>query len=240
MAEIQTTLKDADVSGKAIKIVTFAGQLDETNVDEEAKKIYATIDEMAEPNLLLDFTDLAYMNSKSIGYVTDWYSRAAAKNGRIMIAKPRPNILDILKVVGITQIITIYDTIDEAKLAFGQAAPAAAPAVAAPAPATPAPTAPPSGEPVAAAPTPEAPAPAAEAPAEPVTEAPAEPVPSPEQGKAEPKEAEGSEAEGKEVKEPAPVAAAPATEAPAPPPAPSAPETGTEPAPPASPVPPAA
>jgi len=125
MAEVKTTLQDIDLSGKPGKAVAFAGQLDETNVDTEAKKIYALIDEMATPNLLLDLEGLTYMNSKSIGYLTDWYSRTAAKNGKIVIARPKPNILDILKVVGITQIIPIFETIDEAKLALS-AAPAAA------------------------------------------------------------------------------------------------------------------
>jgi anti-anti-sigma factor len=118
MAEVQTSIQDIDISGKPAKIIGFSGQLDETNVDLEAKKIYELIDGMAEPNLILDLEGLTYMNSKSIGYVTDWYSRTAAKNGRIVIARPRPNILDILKVVGITQIIPIHETVDEAKLAL--------------------------------------------------------------------------------------------------------------------------
>jgi anti-anti-sigma factor len=122
MAEVQTSIQDIDLNGKPAKSVGFSGQLDETNVDMEAKKIYEVIDGMTEPNLILDFEGLTYMNSKSIGYVTDWYSRTAAKNGRIVIARPRPNILDILKVVGITQIIQIYDTLDEAKLALSTAA----------------------------------------------------------------------------------------------------------------------
>ncbi len=119
MAEVQTSIQDIDANGKPAKVIRFAGQLDETNVDMEAKKIYEVIDGMVEPNLILDLEGLTYMNSKSIGYVTDWYSRTAAKNGRIVIARPRPNILDILKVVGITQIIPIHDTVDEAKLALG-------------------------------------------------------------------------------------------------------------------------
>ena len=58
------------------------------------------------------------MNSKSIGYVTDWFTQATAKNGSIFIIAPKPNILDILKVVGITQIITVYSTMEEAKTAL--------------------------------------------------------------------------------------------------------------------------
>ena len=122
MAEVQTSIQDIDANGKAAKVIAFVGQLDETNVDLEAKKIYEAIDTMAEPNLILDLAGLTYMNSKSIGYVTDWYSRTAAKNGRIVITQPRPNILDILKVVGITQIIPIHETMEEAKLALSAAA----------------------------------------------------------------------------------------------------------------------
>ncbi len=144
MAEVQINLQDDNVNGKPLKVISLAGQLDETNVDAEAKKIYQVIDEMAVPNLVLDFSELTYINSKAIGYVTDWYSRVAAKNGKVTIAKPQPNILDILKVVGITQIITIYGSIEEAKNALGSAEAAAQPAPAPAAPETPqAPPAPP-------------------------------------------------------------------------------------------------
>ncbi len=118
MAQVNITLKDTDLNGKKVKRIGFQGQLDETNVDEEAKKIYAVIEAAATPYLLLDFADLEYMNSKSIGYVTDWYSKVMAKNGKMVIARPRANILDILKVVGITQIVDVFENAEEAEKAF--------------------------------------------------------------------------------------------------------------------------
>ena len=124
MSEITITFQDIKKGEEIIRILNFHGQLDETNVDFEAKKVYEVISKMPKPNLILDFGDLEYMNSKSIGYLTDWYSRAMAKGGKIFISRPPANILDILKVVGITQIIKIYNNIDEAKAAFGiQSAP---------------------------------------------------------------------------------------------------------------------
>ncbi len=140
MSDIQITFQDLTLGAKSAKLVTFVGQLDETNVDHEAKQIYQVITEMAEPILFLDFSELEYMNSKSIGYVTDWFTQASAKNGSISIIGPKPNILDILKVVGITQIITVYNTLEEAKTALSGAS-AAAPVV----PATPAANPPPEG-----------------------------------------------------------------------------------------------
>jgi len=118
MAQINITFQDLIQNDKTIKLIMFDGQLDETNIDNEAKKIYQVINEMVEPNIIFDFAGLDYMNSKSIGYLTDWYSKANDKNGKISIARPKANILDILKVVGITQIISIFDNIDEAKLSL--------------------------------------------------------------------------------------------------------------------------
>lgn len=122
MSEIQITFQDLALGSKSVKLIAFMGQLDETNVDHEAKRIYQVITEMAEPYLFMDFTALDYMNSKSIGYLTDWFTQATAKNGSIAIIGPKPNILDILKVVGITQIITVYSTLEEAKAAMLQTA----------------------------------------------------------------------------------------------------------------------
>lgn len=117
MSDIQISFQDITAGSKPAKMIRFVGQLDETNVDHEAKQIYQVIDEMPTPILLLDFSGLEYMNSKSIGYVTDWYSQCSAKNGMVYIVGPKPNILDILKVVGITQIIQIFNTTEEAKAA---------------------------------------------------------------------------------------------------------------------------
>ncbi|MBI5412471.1 STAS domain-containing protein [Candidatus Peregrinibacteria bacterium] len=117
MAQVNITISDLTLAGgKAAKQIAFSGQLDETNVDEEAKKIYAVIEHFSDaPAILLDFGGLEYMNSKSIGYVTDWYSKVAEKGGKLVIAQPKSNIVDILKVVGITQIVPVADSIDAGK-----------------------------------------------------------------------------------------------------------------------------
>ena len=121
MAQVTITVEDfpSPVSDKKVKLIRVSGQLDESNVDEKAKQIYDVI--AAEPQglfLIMDFSDLEYMNSKSIGYLTDWYTKLSEKKGGIIITQARPNILDILQVVGLTQLITCTATIDEAKIAL--------------------------------------------------------------------------------------------------------------------------
>jgi stage II sporulation protein AA (anti-sigma F factor antagonist) len=121
MTEVNITIEDITVGNgdKTAKLLIFKGQLDETNVDEKSKMVYEIIEQTPQNlNLILDLEGLEYMNSKSIGYLTDWYSKVTEGGGKVAIAKARPNILDILEVVGLTQLVTCYPTVDEAKLAI--------------------------------------------------------------------------------------------------------------------------
>ncbi len=118
-------------SGKVTKIAHISGQLDESNIDEKIQEIYKVVE--ANPkdlNLIFDLENLEYMNSKSIGYITDLYGKITDSGGQVVIAKARPNILDILTVVGLTQLIKSFPSLDEAKNSFATST------IAPPAPAT--------------------------------------------------------------------------------------------------------
>lgn len=109
----------SDQGDRVIKIVKVAGQLDESNVDEQSKVVYQLIEQNPKHlHLIFDFSELEYLNSKAIGYLTDWYGRVSAEAGKITIAMAKNNIVDILQVVGLTQLIPCHKTLDEAKLAM--------------------------------------------------------------------------------------------------------------------------
>ena len=123
MTQANITIEDinSNLTGVTAKTVKVSGQLDESNVDEKAKLIYALFEQFPQNlYLLMDFSELDYMNSKSIGYLTDWYGKITEGKGRIVIANAKSNILDILQVVGLTQLINCYNTTDEAKFALLQ------------------------------------------------------------------------------------------------------------------------
>lgn len=103
------------------KVIRFIGQLDESNIDLNSKTIYQIIAEHPkELYLLLDFTKLEYMNSKSIGYLTDWYGKITEGGGKIIIASPPANVLEILQAVGITELVKSYNTLEEGKFQLFQ------------------------------------------------------------------------------------------------------------------------
>ena len=121
MTEAHISIEDilSTDPGKKIKLIAISGQLDESNVDEKAQEIYSLINQNPKNlSLIFDLEKLEYMNSKSIGYLTDWYGKITEAGGKIVIARIKKNIQDILQVVGLTQLIGVYATIDEAKFAI--------------------------------------------------------------------------------------------------------------------------
>jgi anti-anti-sigma factor len=108
----------ADASKKAV-MVTILGQIDETSADEIAEKFYAAIEEVDNgTNFLLDFQGMNFINSKGIGYLLDFFRRVSAKGGKLIIARPPENVLDILELVGVTKVLEVFFTVEEAKLAI--------------------------------------------------------------------------------------------------------------------------
>lgn len=117
MAQFQLVVEDIpqDNPDKTVKVLTFVGHLDESNVDDQSASIYKIIDDTQNLTLVLDFGKLEYMNSKAIGYMTSWHEKISAKNGKIIIIKAPKNILDILQTVGITDFIKAFDSFEDAR-----------------------------------------------------------------------------------------------------------------------------
>ena len=121
MTYAHTSIEDVahDQTDRILKIVKISGQLDESNVDEQSKTVYRLIEQNPKHlYLIFDFSELEYLNSKAIGYLTDWYGRISAEGGKIAVAMAKDNIVDILQVVGLTQLIPCHATLDEAKVAM--------------------------------------------------------------------------------------------------------------------------
>ena len=89
---------------------------DESNVDDTAHQVYEVMESLPQgAYLVFDLGGLTYLNSKSIGYLTDWHLKMKEKEGEIAIVNAQDNILDILNVVGLTQIVKNYESLEACK-----------------------------------------------------------------------------------------------------------------------------
>ncbi|PIV90646.1 hypothetical protein COW46_02400 [Candidatus Gracilibacteria bacterium CG17_big_fil_post_rev_8_21_14_2_50_48_13] len=109
----------AEGNDKQVFVIQFKGELDESNIDNTAKEVYKLLDESANDlPVLFDFSELGYMNSKSIGYLSDWYTRLGEKGSELLVAAAPENIMDILQTVGLDNFIRMFPSVELAKAAL--------------------------------------------------------------------------------------------------------------------------
>jgi stage II sporulation protein AA (anti-sigma F factor antagonist) len=92
-----------------IKIFSFHGELDETNVDSTFPNIIADVWDFSSARTLFNLAELTYLNSKSIGYIADIAQRTEDGNGKFALCALTSEVHDTLDLVGITNIIPVYD-----------------------------------------------------------------------------------------------------------------------------------
>lgn len=97
-----------------VKIFSFHGELDETNVDTTFPNIIADIGDFKWARTLFNLVELKYLNSKSIGYIADIAQRTEDGGGKFALSNIGPEVRDTLDLVGITSIIPVYDAEDVA------------------------------------------------------------------------------------------------------------------------------
>jgi len=128
MAQIQITVSTYEHADRVVKIAGLVGAADSSNVADVDTAVLALFAETDGPlDFILDATDLEYINSTFIGHLTDWYSRLAARDGKVLLVNLKPNVEDTLATVGLLGLISHYGNLAEAKLALTENAPAAAP-----------------------------------------------------------------------------------------------------------------
>ena len=93
-----------------IKIFTFDGELDETNVDNTFPSSIENIGDFNGAKTLFNFEKLKYLNSKSIGYIADIAQRTEDGNGKFALCNLTPEVNDTLDLVGITSILPVFNS----------------------------------------------------------------------------------------------------------------------------------
>lgn len=116
MTKFAFAISDGKFGKFEAKHIVMRGELDESNVDKHAETMYEAIRLVPDGTyFVFDAKDLAYINSKGLGYLTDWYNKLSDKDGKIIMVRVKSTIFDILDVVGITQIIPVYENLAAAE-----------------------------------------------------------------------------------------------------------------------------
>lgn len=111
------TVQDAPTN-PAVKIINVSGELDESNLSEFEAVVNPLVQDEAVKVLIFNLEGLEFMSSKIIGYFASVYTALSRSQRQVIAANINETIKDILVLVGLDQLLTIYPTLDEALAAL--------------------------------------------------------------------------------------------------------------------------
>lgn len=96
------------------QVVSFRGQVGEDNLQTVVEPVTRMINNGKPLYLILDFAQLEYFNSMFIGALANWNQKVQNNGGRLVIASPSPSAREILALVGLSDILPMYNSTEEA------------------------------------------------------------------------------------------------------------------------------
>ena len=95
-----------------------AGELDAYTVAQFRESL---TDLSIEAFILVDLSDVPFMDSAGLGALLGGIRRARATDGDVALACNRPRLLRLLHTTGFDRIVPVRETVEEAALALGEA-----------------------------------------------------------------------------------------------------------------------
>ena len=88
--------------------IKLTGEIDQSNIDEIAAPIHDKIRTMPDGSkLVLDFSDVSYINSTFIGHLAAWYTAMHSKKGSVRVKNMNKQITDLLDLVGLLNVLEL-------------------------------------------------------------------------------------------------------------------------------------
>ena len=105
---------------KDIRIVEFTNNkiLDEANIAEIGQTLNAMIDEVAQPKLLLDFSNVDHLSSAALGTLINANNRIKQRNGQLRLASIKPQIYEVFVITKLNKLFRIFPTRADAIASF--------------------------------------------------------------------------------------------------------------------------
>lgn len=99
-----------------IKLIEFKGVLDRLASNEVNRQLLPVIEEQS-VFLIVDLCNLEYINSSGIYCLMECFAKTKEKGGYLKLIVPNGRVKEILELVGITKVVPLFGTIDEAMIA---------------------------------------------------------------------------------------------------------------------------
>ena len=106
-----------DAGSPEIRIVRLNGEIDLQHSPKLRQLLHAKASERA-PVLLLDFTEVKYIDSSGLATLVEYYKNTRPFQGRLIVAGLSSRVRSIFDLVRLGEIFGVYSTIAEAEVAL--------------------------------------------------------------------------------------------------------------------------
>lgn len=98
---------------KNLSVIAFQGEFDKAGHSEVRSDLDRIVSDFQKDFLILDFTNLNFINSEGIGYLMEIHSFLKNKNKNLIIVGPNEYLMDIFQAIGLMQLIPVYKNIED-------------------------------------------------------------------------------------------------------------------------------
>ncbi|GLC28658.1 anti-sigma F factor antagonist [Clostridium omnivorum] len=95
-------------------IVYLMGELDHHSAEEVRTKIDDRLDRSGITKLIMDFTNVTFMDSSGIGVVIGRFKKLSLKKGEVCIANVNSSVKRVFELSGMFKIIKLYENLEQA------------------------------------------------------------------------------------------------------------------------------
>lgn len=94
-------------------VVTAAGEIDAATADTVATAVAGALND-GYKTVLLDFAQVTFIDSTGLGVLVKSHRAAVAADARFAVVHPTPTTRKLIRVLGLDQLLHIYDSHEEA------------------------------------------------------------------------------------------------------------------------------
>jgi len=107
-------VKILETGNPLVRVVALEGEMDAPSLQDIKLNLDPILNDPIIKFVIFDLKDLAYVNSKGIGYMVAVHTHLSKKQGKFILCAAQEAVMDVMSLVGLTSIIAHHDTLEEA------------------------------------------------------------------------------------------------------------------------------
>jgi anti-anti-sigma factor len=97
---------------KRFQIVDFNGDFDKAGFTDIREQLNGAVKSFVGSKLVFDFTKLKFINSEGIGYLMEVHAHLVKDSKQLIIVGANSHVKDVFGTIGLSEIITLYPSLD--------------------------------------------------------------------------------------------------------------------------------